>query len=323
VLEHQHHDKDSMRLSTTPQPQNTTHNSNSPNASSSNATIHPDAINGATSAQQPGPAVSEQDRLDDNNQFDSTLPDNVLQYISSASPTEMQKLLNLFTNPTGSDIWAPSGLSSDINNAESALTRSPPRLEGFQPSGHDFGVQPSDTWNPLDLTADVSTGGELTANTGLGNYQNMIQDTNDIHSRIDSVGFDINNIINNFTDLDQFTWDLSIPQADPPPEQNNASGSETQTTPLPPSGSEPHASDGLDGLISQPGQPFSGDPPPSTKEGTSLISELTPSQASSPSAPDETVVPAIVSTDKKRKASKPAIRATPRLQAGKKRRTSK
>jgi len=261
-----------------------------------------------------------------------TLPENVLQYDNSVSPTEMQRLLNMFTN-NNPDIWSQGGLPLDTNPG-SQLTRSPSRLQGLQPNPYDFGTQSSETWNPLALNGDpsASTSNEIASNS-LGNYSNMAQNTNDLQSRVDSLEFDLNDLIHNLSELENFNWDLDdtsihsqnpIAETDVGSGQTGVTGDVSNTAPLPQTGNGLLAPPDTGGARAKPLDPdlFGDLTPSSTEQTTGFVSELTPSQASSPSATEEPP-PAKLSSDKKRKATKPTTRGTTKAQTPKRPRTSK
>jgi hypothetical protein len=265
-------------------------------------------------------------------QPDTSLSESVLQYINSTSPSEMQRLLNMFNASSHPDLWPQSGLSLANNlteeNQGSALTRTPPRLDKAQ-NGIDFNLQTSDPWGTIPLSLDSSTGVDLTSLNSEANYQNVLSSTDDLHSRINLVDFDINNLIQNFPNLDDLNWDfedtLNIPGSESGPNDIGSvrldvayDNPQSETVPRL-VGEETQTSD-------QPAFNFTLDSGQNSSQSIPLpssgfVSEITPSAASSPTSIGE-ATPDNPSLNHKRKASKPA-RGSSKSQPAKKRRTSK
>lgn len=268
--------------------------------------------------------------------LDPSFSDSVLQYFNTASPSEMQRLLNMFNTAQNAELWPQSGLAlvqgTGDDQSKAALTKSPPRMDKFPAPVYDPNISP-ESWTPfptsLRPSSDTPAAADLTSFSNDANYQNMLDGTDDIHSRVDSVGFDISNLMESFPELDDINWNfddtlnnqtagpafscVTPKQTDFSAVSNNSDSSHQAQSNL---GSLPEIQ--VDGCVDP--NSFVTTTFPST-DGVGFVSELTPSAASSPSIPGDPL-PKKNSQDSKRKATKTTRTAVKPPQA-KKRRISK
>lgn len=268
-------------------------------------------------------------------QLDTSFSDSVLQYFNTASPSDMQRLLNMFNTAQNAELWPQSGLAlvpgTGDDQSKAALTKSPPRMEKFSSPAFDPNITP-DSWTPFpnSLQPSIDPPADLTSFNNDTSYQNMLDGTDDIDSRVESVGFDISNLMQSFPELDDINWnfdDTLNTQTAGPAFSTSAPPNQSVISPV------SNGSDSSHQAGSNPGQlpeiQIDGDVDPNSlvntafpsTDGVGFVSELTPSAASSPSIPGDPILKT-GSPENKRKAMKTTRNSTKPPQA-KKRRISK